>query len=155
MSRKVTENGSARLEPRQLIALESILSGATATAAAKLAGVDRRTLWRWMRSDFEFQAALNRARRDMWESAEIRLGMLADSAIGVVEQAVAQGDLRTSVLVLRGLGLLDGEPMYIGPEDASILASNARTQEAVRISNARNQESDLRRRLIMEDLLLK
>jgi hypothetical protein len=46
----------SELDPRQIVALGNLLRGATATEAARAAGVNRRTLWRWQRFDFQFLA---------------------------------------------------------------------------------------------------
>ena len=53
--------------------LEALTAGATVTAAAAAARVDRVTVHRWLRDDFAFQAAFNRARRDLRSAAEARL----------------------------------------------------------------------------------
>src|SRR4051812_33131480 len=53
----------------QLRAIDALIGGATTTAAAAQAGVDRSTVHRWHR-DARFAAALNRAKRD--HRAEVR-----------------------------------------------------------------------------------
>jgi hypothetical protein len=136
MSQKITADSPAGLDRKQLAALESLVSGATITAAGKAAGVSRRTVWRWMRSDPNFQAALNRARQEMRTSAEIRMERLAELAVDVVEQAVSDGDVRTALAVLRGLGFLGGQPISIGADDAGTLAAQARVQEKQRAKDA-------------------
>jgi hypothetical protein len=132
MSGKVTEKQPAELDPKQVKALECLLRGSTATEAAQAANVNRRTLWLWQRSNLEFQAALNRGRREAWEAAELRLQRLAESAIRVVEQALDQGDVRAALAILRGLGLLGGAPIAIGPDEADSIARQARINESER-----------------------
>ena len=44
------------LSPTQLIALECLLAGQSMIDSAAAAGVDRSTLHRWLRNDFNFQA---------------------------------------------------------------------------------------------------
>ena len=116
------------LNPKQVVALESLLRGSTATEAARTAGVDRRTLFRWLRSDTEFQAAMNRGRREAREAAMLRLEWLAESAVTALEQALGGGDTRSAITLLRGLGLLDGS-WGVGSEDAAVLAIQARAAE--------------------------
>jgi hypothetical protein len=132
MSGKVTEKQLAELDPKQVTALECLLRGSTATEAAQAANVNQRTLWRWQRSNPEFQAALNRGRREAWEAAELRLQRLAESAIRVVEQALDQGDVRAALAILRGLRLLGGAPIAIGPDEADGIARQARINESER-----------------------
>ncbi len=106
------------LTPTQLTALEALNAGATVTAAAAGAGVNRVTLHRWLRDDFAFQAAFNQARRDLREAAATRLLTVAGMAADTVQDAVEAGDVRTSVAVLQGLGLLSGVGTSVGSGEA-------------------------------------
>jgi AcrR family transcriptional regulator len=67
MQRKATKEDRARddLPPRQTRALGALLGGATITAAAEAAGVERTTIYRWLRDDVAFQGAYNRLRHDL------------------------------------------------------------------------------------------
>ena len=105
----------------QLVALEAIGSGTTVTEAARLAGVDRTTIHRWKRKDYPFQAALNRLRRDQEREVESRLGRLVHDALGTVEAAVAAGDVRAALTVLKGMGFLGGDLRLVGSEDAGVI----------------------------------
>jgi hypothetical protein len=142
MSRKVPDNKVGELDPKQILVLENLLTGASATAAAKAAGVNRRTIWHWIRADVEFQAALNGGRRELRESSQARLESLAEPAVKAVEKALTDGDVRTALSVLRGLGLLGREPASIGSDDPAVIARGRKLQEA-----------EQRRSEIMEDLL--
>jgi len=129
-----TRNGSqqnstpAALSPGQVAALEALLAGRTVTEAATVAGVDRTTVHAWLRSDYAFQAAYNRGRRDLQEQTHARLMTLAEKAVGCVEGALAKGDEKTALAVLRGLGLLSGVPAKPGSDDPEILAAAAEGQ---------------------------
>ncbi len=133
MSQKVPEKQLPELDAKQVVALESLLQGSTATEAARAAGVNRRTLWRWQRADVEFQAALNRGRREAREAAQMRLEGLAGSAISTLEQAVAEGDVRAALAVLRGLSLLGGEAPSVGPDQPEAIALQARINRSRRV----------------------
>lgn len=109
------------LDPRQARAMQAILAGHSISAAASLANVARSTVHRWIRSDVRFQAALNRARRELRQEIGMRLFVLAISAFEVVEDAVRNGNVRASLAVLRAVGVLT-EPT-IGPEDPREIAS--------------------------------
>ncbi len=102
------------LDSKQLIALEALLAGKSVVDAATDAKVTRRTLHRW-RKEPTFEAAYNRERRDVWEAFQMRLLMLAERAVDNVENAIEDGDTRTSMTILKGLGLLPGK-MVIGPD---------------------------------------
>ena len=104
----------------QELALVALLAGKNATEAAQAAGVDRTTLWRWQ-SDFTFQAAHNRGRRELSAAMTARLSALAEKAAGTVEGAIDKGDAKTALAVIRGLGFLSGGPETIGSEDAAKL----------------------------------
>jgi len=113
------------LSPDQIKALGLLLTGKTTSAAAKDVGVDRSTVHRWVREDFEFQAALNRGKRELADAVQTRLLTIADKAAEVVGKAVHQGDLGASLAVLRGTGALSGTPVRPGPEDPAVLRENA------------------------------
>ena len=118
------------LSAPQTAALEALASGATVTAAAATAGVNRVTVHRWLREDFSFQAALNQTRLDLRDAAAMaRLLKLADSAAGTVQEAVEQGDVRVAVTVLKGLGLLSERAIEVGLCDPKKLAVFAEKQE--------------------------
>jgi hypothetical protein len=117
------------LSAQQDQALEYLLTGSTVTAAAAAAGVDRSTVHRWLRADVRFATQYERRRRELVEATEARLLMLADRAVGVVEQALADGDSRAALSVLKGLGLLAGTPPTLGPDDPATW-ERARRKEA-------------------------
>ena len=66
---------------KQARAIDQLVTGATVTEAAKAAGVGRSTLHRWLREDWNFQAAHNAARRDLQLEAKghCRVVLEADS----------------------------------------------------------------------------
>lgn len=97
--------------------MQALLSGEQITAAAKTAKVNRSTLHRWLKEP-EFLAALNTCRSELREAQHDRLASLASSAIEVIEQALEEGDARTALAVLRGVGLLDGQTPHTGPTNA-------------------------------------
>ena len=51
------------ISPKQAAAIDALLGGKPIPEAAAAAGVDRTTVYRWLRADFEFQARLNQERR--------------------------------------------------------------------------------------------
>ena len=115
--RNKMQQNAASLSRSQETAMQALLSGEQITAAAKTAKVNRSTLHRWLKEP-EFLAALNTCRSELREAQHDRLASLASSAIEVIEQALEEGDARTALAVLRGVGLLDGQTPHTGPTNA-------------------------------------
>ena len=128
--RHTSGKGHPPLRRPQLDALEALGAGATVTEAARQAGVDRTTVHRWLRDSFSFQAAWNRLRRDMERETEARIERLAQEALGAVEAAVASGDARVALAVLKGVGLLGGARAEIGAPDPGDLEAERRIATA-------------------------
>lgn len=98
----------APLKTRQLKALELIAIGMPIARAAHAAGVDRRTIYRWMKEDDDFITALADWRRRTRQIGQDRLLRLSRRALEVLETALLDGNLHASLTVLKGVGLLDG-----------------------------------------------
>lgn len=100
------------LSPAQLIALAALLGGQTITAAALAADVDRATLYRWMRNPEKpgFRKALQRGRRELRQAMRARLVAMLPKMGDCLESSLTQGESRTAIALLRGLGFLPGPP---------------------------------------------
>jgi DNA-binding MurR/RpiR family transcriptional regulator len=96
------------LSPAQELALAALLTGQTVTAAAKAAEVDRSTIHRWIRhSDHRgFAKALVRGRAELRQALAARLLALAPKAADCLEAALASGDGKCALALLKGLGYL-------------------------------------------------
>jgi len=131
MQRKATDERQepGELSPAQEQVLTALLGGATVTTAAQAAGVDRTTVHRWLRSDFDFQAALNRARRELRDAMSSRLHDAAQRAVQTVCAAVEGGDAKIAIALLKGLGLLDGRAAAIGVDNPSVLRDEVEVAE--------------------------
>jgi hypothetical protein len=114
------------VSPSQLIALECLLAGQSMTDSSLAAGVDRSTLHRWLRNDFNFQAALNRGRRDIPENFMHRLDRLNIDAAACVGQAVHEGDVKAALEVLKRLGTLTKKA--VGSDDPAVLQSETESK---------------------------
>lgn len=93
------------LEASQLTFVEALTAGATMTAAAEAAGVSRTTAHRWLKLP-AVRAEMNGRREEVRNRSRARLLALADDAITTIANAVAAGDVKTSLVVVRSLGLL-------------------------------------------------
>jgi DNA-binding phage protein len=96
------------LSPKQHLVLAAMLSGQTITAAAQAAEVNRTTVYRWLRDPYrpEFWLALERGQHELRMAMEARLLGLANQAANCLEGALADGDGKAALALLKGLGLL-------------------------------------------------
>lgn len=118
------------LDSGQQAALESLMSGKSMIETSRVTGVSRATLYRWIKSDPEFQAAYNEWRASLQESCQARLLAMADKAAATVEKAVEGGDAKTALALLKGMGLVGKvEP---GECDAGEIARQAKLEERER-----------------------
>jgi len=83
-----TMNG---LTAKQQKALDALLRGCSQEAAAHAAGVNRRTLGRWMSQNAAFQRALRAAEQEALKRIHRRLVGLAESACDALARAL-QGE---------------------------------------------------------------
>ncbi len=72
------------LKPKQRLAIASLLTGSTIEQASEAAGVNRKTLGRWMR-DEDFKRALDSAVGDLARAAARRLAGLLEKSVGELE----------------------------------------------------------------------
>lgn len=103
---RVTAEISRGLTESQETALASLRDGGSFAAAARQAGVARATVYRWVQSNPQFQAAYNAWQLELTESARARLLNLADKAVEVLERALARGDEKVALKMLRQIGAL-------------------------------------------------
>lgn len=130
------------LTPSQLKAIEALLSGSSLVDAAACAGVDRSTLSRWLKTDFDFQAELNRGRADIQRTYRTRLEAMVSKAMETVSKAIESGDVKASFEILKGHGLLPGKLTGYG----------ATTLEGLKLQ-AKRDEASAKRSAQMDELL--
>jgi predicted DNA-binding protein YlxM (UPF0122 family) len=94
------------LAERQKTALELLSTGMSVAEAARRVEVNRRTVFRWIKSDPVFAAAYNQWHAEMEESCRSQLAMLAEAATSAVRGALERGDARMGMQLLKGLGLI-------------------------------------------------
>jgi hypothetical protein len=126
MSQKSTNAETApALSPVQLAAIQHLLAGETVTASAQAAGVSRETVHRWRKEDWLFQAEFNRRQREIQSAIQSRLLSMALAATDTVNQAIAGGDLKAALAVLKGVAGLDEARMQLGSDDPKFLKEEA------------------------------
>lgn len=110
------------LKPAQITALQALLAGETVTAAAEAAGVSRSAVSDWKNNDPYFIAAYRAAKSDTLARCRQQLvAQVVEPAREVVAQAVQDGDVTTARRVLKGLGVLDTEPIESGITDPEVV----------------------------------
>jgi hypothetical protein len=105
------EQGEQRPKPGltgvQLAALGAIREGSSFQDAAQTAGVNRTTVYRWIKADPDFRAAYNCWQEELRESARARLLKISEKAVSVVEKSLDfHNGEKVAVAILRDLGLL-------------------------------------------------
>jgi len=114
MKQNTRQNSTeSTLTPKQIQVIEALASGASVTDAAKRAGVDRSTVYLWMKDDDNFEAELSLARRECADTMRARLRELGEDAVKAVRELMTGTDvsaavrLRAALSVLQGLGAMD------------------------------------------------
>lgn len=95
------------LGPKQQAALELICTGQTLAEAARVTGVARSTLYRWVKQDPVFRAAYNQWQDEMDESCRASLAGLKGKAARALAAAIEKGDARVAMQLLKGLGVFE------------------------------------------------
>lgn len=126
----------AKLSPSQQTALQHLGAGSTMADAARLAGVDRRTVFNWIHRDPKFGAAYNAWQHELLESARARALAMSDKALTTLDAAIANGNASAALQLVRQLGVL--RPPRPGPTDPQILAG--RRDLAIRRRKLRHQD---------------
>ena len=109
----MTHNATGKennLTVAQLKALGPLASGVAISRVAEAAGVDRTTVYRWLREDAAFVAEFNRHKEESLDAIQTQLRSMAQLAVGVLrsiledDKAPATVRLRTALAVLGSVG---------------------------------------------------
>jgi hypothetical protein len=84
----MVSDGTENLSPEQLRALTALLEHGDKAKAARAAKVGRTTLYRWLREDANFQAALEGATRQALKEFSVNLVRLAHKAAQALDDAL-------------------------------------------------------------------
>jgi hypothetical protein len=103
------------LSDSMLIAVDTLLTGATHREAAVAAGVARSTVTEWVNHRGEFGSELERRRRERAAEVNDRVGAAIGQALRVVKEHLDAGDLRAALGLLR---LVPPEALYQPPPAA-------------------------------------
>jgi hypothetical protein len=103
------------LSDSMLIAVDTLLTGATHREAAVAAGVARSTVTEWVNQQGEFGSELERRRRERAAEVNDRVGAAIGQALRVVKEHLDAGDLRAALGMLR---IVPPEALYQPPPAA-------------------------------------
>jgi hypothetical protein len=121
--RDVALDMEASLSPAQSVALAALVRGASATDAARSAGVSPGTVRRWLRSDPTFNAALNAALAEREARPRAALAALGQKAVDRLREALdgygEPTELRAAVEVIKLLKLNEPAPSRATTPDAA------------------------------------
>lgn len=87
-------SGSKQITTKQRELLNNLLAGKTVSRAAELAGVSERQSYRWIRDDETFKGTLTSAQRVKMDAVGVRLLTLADDALDVLRDLIADPPLK-------------------------------------------------------------
>ena len=106
------------LSIEQQNAIDLLILGKSDKEVADAVGVNRTTIWEWRTAHPIFMATLERRRAEVWRQPQERLRSLLSKAVENLGQAVESGDLKSSVEVLKAVGMYgDGTMNAIGEQD--------------------------------------
>jgi len=95
-----------KLSSHQIAALQALTAGQSVREAAKSSGVGRTTVHKWLREHPYFRAAFNAWKEELLESGQAKLLKGSDAAIKKLLKSIADGDARSAVALLKGIGML-------------------------------------------------
>jgi hypothetical protein len=93
---ETTDPTPSKLKVKQQLAITALLGGASQSAAAEAAGVDRSTLYRWMKRDAEFVAAYNRVKHDHYDTIHARMFQITNQMMDTLENLLKRPFSTTS-----------------------------------------------------------
>jgi hypothetical protein len=101
-----TEGGKLidRIPQKQQIALKALLEGETVAHAARLAGVHRATVHRWISRSHTFQQYYLAGLEDRMEQIEPEIDSIIPAAFAAVREILQHGDTTEKLVVLRVVG---------------------------------------------------
>jgi hypothetical protein len=131
---KSTESTPRELTSKQAQVISALAHGSTVTDAARLAEVDRTTVYLWLKTEALFVAELNRERRERQQVLRAQLGELVPEALnGLADLLKPDANpavrLRAIMFVLQAYGVPGGE--VLGPTDPDVVERDRRHAEAI------------------------
>jgi len=95
------------LTPEQAAALNMLQGGDTIARTAREVGVDRKTIYNWLKHDAAFAAAYHQWREELAEESTARLHAVCARAVENLQDVIDAGDPKYSLQLLKGLGFFN------------------------------------------------
>lgn len=89
--------------------MEMLVAGRSIADAARITGVSRTTIYRWLNGDRAFMEVYEMWQRQRRKNCRSRLVMLTDKATDVLERLLEEGNATASIQLLKGVGMLGGK----------------------------------------------
>jgi hypothetical protein len=119
---------SEELTVVQIQCVQTLMTGATITDAAKTTGVDRATIYRCLSTDATFSAELNRLKAERLEAVQSEFRGLLGTAVATVGAIMTDGGVHPATRLRAALAVVDRaggiQPESIGPVDAEEVRLN-------------------------------
>ena len=128
------------LTDAQLVAIDALMTGTDQETAASAAGVSRATVNRWVKHHPEFQAELNRRRRQLFDQQVDRVRQIDNMALENLRQRIEAGDEKASELWLKMRGLAALDTSKTGPTSSDAIIG-AQVDGRIREINRENLEA--------------
>ena|ERR1700722_11763750 len=130
----------AVLTGKKQTAMELIVGGKSVAEAARTCGIDRNTIFRWLRKDTVFQAAYNQWKEELKETCQGRLLALTEKATGALEVALDKGDAKTAMQLLTRLGMIEKQkPECLDEEEIAERAEIAEKKRKIDLEAAKRR----------------
>lgn len=98
--------------PKKLKVIEAIAGGASKAKAATDAGIDRTTIYTWLKNDPDFKAQLTLARRERADAMKARLKELADDAVNTVSEIMKSKEIPAGARLKAALSVIYAEAQW-------------------------------------------
>jgi hypothetical protein len=112
---------SEELTVVQIQCVQTLMTGATITDAAKTAGIDRATIYRWLKTDAMFTTELNRLKAERLEAVQSEFRGLLSTAVTTVGALMTDTGVHPGTRLRAALAVVDRaggiQPDSIGPVD--------------------------------------
>lgn len=109
--------------------IEALLAGLSPASAARVAGVHRSTVSRWISQGGEFHRLLRQEQGKRLRDTKREARSIAAEAANVVARAIRCGDVRAAITVLRALGVFEAPGEFASPTAVNVEADPAQTLE--------------------------
>jgi hypothetical protein len=114
------------LTPKQLEVIQAVAAGASKAAAARDAGVDRTTIYLWLKTSPDFGAQLNLARCEYEEALKARFRKLEEPAFQTVSEIMQSPETPPGVRLRAALAVINAAAKMNEPDNEAAIVEKWR-----------------------------